>query len=129
MGKSNRNNQLKIETNSIKNYTLTKTIRYSESFRSGSFHQRNEIEENKNNKKFHIRTIDTGGGFGNGGKNIGGGGGGRGDDWDDDAFDFNEDENTLRHGWFRKIFPENFDQRAIQAIFDEWMRTARSFPT
>merc|ERR1711939_145531 len=43
-------------------------------------------------------------------------------------FDFNEDQNDNHDGWFRRAFPYNYDQLAIQAVVQEWMCKIRGFP-
>jgi hypothetical protein len=74
--------------------------------------------------------LDDGMGGGGLGKGIfNGGGGDGGDDDDDDYFDEGDDDGDGDDdGFFRKVFKELYDQKAIAAVLQEWYQTMDSLP-
>jgi hypothetical protein len=75
--------------------------------------------------------LDDGMGGGGIGKGIFNGGGGDGDGGDDDDY-FNEfgdgDGDGGDDGFFRKVFKELYDAKAIQAVLQEWYKTMGDMP-
>lgn len=75
--------------------------------------------------------LDDGMGGGGIGKGIFNGGGGDGDGGDDDDY-FNEfgdgDGDGDGDGFFRKVFGEIYDAKAINAVLQEWYKTMADLP-
>ncbi|EFN57777.1 hypothetical protein CHLNCDRAFT_20786 [Chlorella variabilis] len=75
--------------------------------------------------------LDDGMGGGGLGKGIFNGGGGDGDGGDDDDY-FNEfgdgDGDGDGDGFFRKVFQELYDAKAINAVLQEWFKTMADMP-
>lgn len=75
--------------------------------------------------------LDDGMGGGGLGKGIFNGGGGDGGDGDDDDY-FNEfgdgDGDGDGDGFFRKVFAELYDAKAIAAVLQEWYKTMADLP-
>ncbi len=75
--------------------------------------------------------LDDGMGGGGIGKGIFNGGGGDGGDGDDDDY-FNEfgdgDGDGDGDGFFRKVFGELYDAKAINAVLQEWYKTMADLP-
>jgi hypothetical protein len=74
--------------------------------------------------------LDDGMGGGGIGKGIfnGGGGDGGDDDDDDDFADGEGDDEGDGEGFFRRVFQELYDARAIAAVLQEWYRTVNDLP-
>lgn len=92
------------------------------------------MERSKLSLKQEVREtgpkLDDGMGGGGLGKGIfNGGGGDGGDDDDDDYFDFGEgDGDGDGDGFFRTVFGELYDAKAIAAVLQEWYRTMGDLP-
>lgn len=76
--------------------------------------------------------LDDGMGGGGLGKGIFNGGGGDGGDDDDDDDYFGEDDGDGDgdgDGFFRRVFAELYDPKAINAVLQEWYRTMDGLPS
>lgn len=93
------------------------------------------MERSKLSLKQQVREtapkLDDGMGGGGLGKGIFNGGGGDGDGGDDDDY-FNEfgdgDGDGDGDGFFRRVFAELYDAKAIAAVLQEWYRTMGDLP-
>ncbi|KAG0479968.1 hypothetical protein HPP92_010826 [Vanilla planifolia] len=77
--------------------------------------------------------LATGGGGGDiGKKNFHGGGDGGDDDGDDDDYmdDFDDEDEGVEGGLFRKriVIEEFFDRKFVDAVFNEWFKTMADLP-
>lgn len=93
------------------------------------------MERSKLSLKQEVRStgpkLDDGMGGGGIGKGIFNGGGGDGGDGDDDDY-FNEfgdgDGDGDGDGFFRRVFQELYDAKAINAVLQEWYKTMADLP-
>ena len=84
----------------------------------------------KQNMQQSAPKLDDGMGGGGLGKGIfNGGGGDGGDDDDDDYFNEGDDDGDGDgDGFFRKVFQELYDAKAIAAVLQEWYKTMGDLP-
>lgn len=114
----------------ILNLSSAPTMKGLGSSGAGATMQRSKISF-KQSMQQSAPKLDDGMGGGGLGKGIfNGGGGDGGDDGDDDDY-FGEDDGEGDgdgDGFFRRVFAELYDPKAINAVLQEWYRTMEGLP-
>lgn len=114
----------------IVNLAVPTTMKGLGSSGAGATMQRSKISFKQSMQQSGPKLDDGMGGGGLGKGIFNGGGGDGGDDGDDDDY-FGEDDGEGDgdgDGFFRKVFTELYDPKAINAVLQEWYRTMEGLP-